>query len=163
MRGVSRRRARGIQTAPFSTTPKAPRTMATSVPARSRGSSSSSGLNVAQDAASGRLEAMRLALGYVRRTMDAMRSRMLLDLSSSGVLSPGFVTRFPESSVSADAISSSSSIRMHRAAAALTALSRNSANGSENVMGVKPSGPLSTGAGLLALRASNIVSLLLMS
>ena len=52
---------------------------------------------------------------------------------------------------------------MHRAAAALTALSRNSAKGSENVMGVKPSGPLSTGAGLLALRASSIVSLLLMS
>ena len=57
------RNARGIQTAPFSTTPKAPRTMATSVPASSRGSSSSSGLNVAQDAASGRLEAMRLASG----------------------------------------------------------------------------------------------------
>ena len=73
-----------------------------------------------------------------------MRSRMLPDLSSSGVLSLGFVVRFsgrmpgcsvaypsgvlspelvarfPESSVSADALSSPSSIRMHRAAAALT-------------------------------------------
>ena len=84
-----------------------------------------------------------------------MRSWML-DLSSSGVLSsesPELVVRFAEGSVPADAVPSSSSIRMHRAAAALTALSRNSANGSENVMG----------AGLLALRASNIVSLLLMS
>ena len=94
-----------------------------------------------------------------------MRSWML-DLSSSGVLSsesPELVVRFAEGSVPADAVPSSSSIRMHRAAAALTALSRNSAKGSENVMGVKPSGPLSTGAGLLALRALNIVSLLLMS
>ena len=126
------RNVRGIQTAPFSATPKAPRTMATSVPARLRGSSSSSGLKVAQAAASGRLEAIRLASGYVRRTISATAS-------------------------AADRPSSS---RKQRAAAAFTTLSRNSARGSSNVMGVNPSGPLSRGAGLLALRASSIVSLL---